>query len=64
MQNQKPHTDLVQIPDFDKLELDLLRNSQKHTCKERFLMMTTLMKMDKMFRNAKITHKPFTKSNL
>lgn len=45
--------------DYEKAELDLLRNAQKHTYTERFLMMTTLMKMHKMFRNAKITHKPF-----
>lgn len=45
--------------DYEKAEMDLLRNAQKHTYTERFLMMTRLMKMDMMFRKAKITHKPF-----
>ncbi|WP_147387905.1 hypothetical protein [Pelobium manganitolerans] len=40
--------------DFEKAELDLLRSAMKHSYTERFLMMTTLMKMDKMFRMAKI----------
>lgn len=48
--------------DYEKAEMDLLRNAQKHSYKERFLMMTTLMKMNTMFRNAKITHKPFIES--
>lgn len=48
--------------DYEKAEMDLLRNAQKHSFTERFLMMTTLMKMDKMFRNAKITHKSDLKS--
>ena len=46
-------------PDFEKAEMDLLRNAQKHTYTERFLIMTSLMKMDMMFRKAKITYKPF-----
>ena len=45
--------------DYEKAEMDLLRNAQKHTYTERFLIMTRLMKMDMMFRKAKITHKPF-----
>lgn len=45
--------------DYEKAEMDLLRNAMKHSYTERFSMMTTLMKMDKMFRQAKITHKPF-----
>ncbi len=45
--------------DYEKAEMDLLRNAQKHSYTERFLMMTTLMKMDQMLRSAKITHKPF-----
>jgi hypothetical protein len=41
---------------FEKAEMDLLRNALNHTYTERFKMMTTLMKMDNMFRKAKITH--------
>ncbi len=48
--------------DYEKAEMDLLRDAMKHSYTERFLMMTTLMKMDKMFRQAKITHKPFVES--
>lgn len=42
-------------PDYEKAEMDLLRDALKRTHKERFLMMTTLMKMNMMFRKAKIT---------
>lgn len=42
---------------YEKAEDDLLRNALKHSYTERFLMMTTMMKMNKMFRGAKITHK-------
>ncbi len=42
-------------PNYEKAEMDLLRDALKRTHKERFLMMTTLMKMNVMFRNAKIT---------
>ena len=45
--------------DYEKAEMDLFRNAQKHSYTERFLMMTSLMKMDMIFRKAKITHKPF-----
>ncbi|MEO5912506.1 MAG: hypothetical protein ABIP95_16590 [Pelobium sp.] len=45
--------------DYEKAEMNLLRNAQKHSFTERFLMMTTLMKMDRMIRSAKITnHNP------
>jgi hypothetical protein len=50
------------VADYEKAEMDLLRNAMKHSYTERFLMMTTLMKMDKMLRLAKVTHKPFPKS--
>ncbi|HTN21941.1 MAG TPA: hypothetical protein VL125_15775 [Pelobium sp.] len=50
------------VADYEKAEMDLLRNAMKHSYTERFLMMTTLMKMDKMLRQAKVTHKPFPKS--
>lgn len=47
---------------YEKAEMDLLRDALKRTHKERFLMMTRLMKMNIMLKNAKITHKPYTLS--
>jgi hypothetical protein len=49
-------------PDFEKAEMDLLRAALKRSYAERFKMMTTLMKMNVMFRKAKIKHKPYTLS--
>jgi hypothetical protein len=49
-------------PDYEKAEMDLIRDALKRTYKERFLMMTTLMKIGIMCRRAKITHQPFPKS--
>jgi hypothetical protein len=49
-------------PDYEKAEMDLLRAALKRSYTERFKMMTTLMKMNIMFRKAKITHKPFPPS--
>ena len=45
--------------DYEKAEMDLLRNALKMSYTERFFVMTRLMKMDIMLRNAKITHKTF-----
>lgn len=58
---EKENKNILQEPiaDYEKAEMDLLRNAPKHTYTERFLIMTRLMKMDMMFRKAKITHKPF-----
>lgn len=47
---------------YEKAEMDLLRDALKRTHKERFLMMTRLMKMNIMFKNAKVTHTPYTLS--
>ncbi|HMR84359.1 MAG TPA: hypothetical protein PKE30_14550 [Niabella sp.] len=44
---------------FQKAEDDLLRAALKRSDKERFLVMTTLMKRSIMFKNAKITYKPY-----
>ncbi|MEO8711308.1 MAG: hypothetical protein ABI405_04245 [Parafilimonas sp.] len=46
--------------DYEKAEMDLLRDVLMRTYTERFMMMTTLMKMNIMFRKAKITHTPNT----
>lgn len=48
--------------DYEKAEMNLLRNALKMSYTERFFLMTRLMKMDVMLRNAKITHKPFVES--
>ena len=45
--------------DFEKAEMDSLKLALSRSYTERFLIMTRLMKMDMMFRKAKITHKPF-----
>ena len=41
---------------YEKAEMDLLRAALKRTHQERFLVMTSLMRMNIMFRNAKITY--------
>lgn len=56
MEDKKSNIISEPTADYEKAEMDLLRNAQKHSYTERFLMMTTLMKMDKMFRSSKITH--------
>jgi hypothetical protein len=44
-------------PDYEKAEMDLLRDGLQRSYKERFKMMTTLMKIGFMIERAKITHK-------
>lgn len=54
--NQNIHTPKY-IPadaDYEKAEMDILRDGLRRTHTERFLMMTTLMKMNTMFRKAKM----------
>jgi hypothetical protein len=46
-------------PDFDKAELDLLRENLSRTYKERFLMATRLYKIQQTMKKAIITRKPF-----
>lgn len=46
--------------DYEKAELDLLRAALKRTHTERFLVMTRLMKMNEMFKKAKIIRTPYT----
>jgi len=44
--------------DYEKAELDQLKLALTRSYTERFFIMTRLMKMDIMLRNAKITHQP------
>ena len=46
-------------PDFEKAEMDLLRESLRRSYKERFLMATRLYKVQQTMKKAIITHKPF-----
>jgi hypothetical protein len=48
-------------PDYEKAELDLLRDGLKRTHKERFLFLMQLIKIQNTLKKAKITHKPFPK---
>ena len=48
-----------QVPDFEKAELDLLRENLRRSYKERFLMATRLYKIQQTMKKAVITHKPF-----
>lgn len=68
MQNQVDQSSLKKFSEkeidafYEKAEMDLLRDALKKTDTERFLMMTKLMKMNIMLKNAKVTHKPYTLS--
>jgi len=48
-----------QTPDFEKAELDLLRESLRRSYKERFLMATRLYKIQQTMKKAVITHKSY-----
>lgn len=56
---EKEQKNVVNDPasDYEKAETDLLRSALKRSYEERFHMMANLMKMNLMFRKAKITHK-------
>jgi len=43
--------------DYEKAEMDLLKSALRRSHTERFHMMAELMKMNQMFRKAKIKHK-------
>jgi len=51
------------VADYEKAEIDLLKHALSRSYTERFHMMTTLMKMNNMFHNAAIKHKPFPPKN-
>jgi len=48
--------------DYEKAEMDLLRDALTRTHKERFLMATTLYKVQQTMKKAKITHVPYLKN--
>jgi hypothetical protein len=52
------HNNFLQEPDafYEKAEMDQLKAALDKSYKERFLVMTRLMKMSIMFKNAKVTH--------
>jgi hypothetical protein len=49
----------AQNPDFEKAEMDLLRENLRLSYKDRFLMATKLYKIRQTMNKAVITHKPF-----
>jgi hypothetical protein len=50
-------------PDYEKAEMDLLRDALKRNDTERFKMMTTLMKIGFMIKRAKIVQKDMPAKN-
>jgi hypothetical protein len=58
---EKENKNILEKPtaDYEEAEMDSLKLALTRSYTERFLIMTRLMKMDMMFRKAKITHKPF-----
>lgn len=46
------------LPDYEKAEMDLLREALKRSYKERFLVATRLYKIQKTMQKAVIKHKP------
>ena len=59
LSNYKDQLPSEHIPDFEKAEMDLLRESLRLSYKERFLMATRLYKIQQTMKKAVITHKPF-----
>jgi hypothetical protein len=53
----------VSLPDYEKAEMDLLREALKRSYKERFLMATRLYKVQQTMKKAKITHKHTLKNS-
>lgn len=60
MEDENEKIEQNQQPDYEKAEMDLLRDALKRTYKERFLIATTLYKIQQTLSKAKITHKPYT----
>ena len=50
-----------QEPDYEKAEMDLLRDGLRRTHKERFLFLSMLIKVQATMQRATITHKAYPK---
>lgn len=59
MSKDNSQSDSQQMSDFEKAELDLLRENLRRSHKERFLMATRLYKIQQTMKKAVITHQPF-----
>ncbi len=61
---EQDNKNIMQEPqaDYEKAEMDLLRDALKRTYKERFLMATTLYKVQLTLNRAKIIRTPYTLS--
>jgi len=62
MEKRKENISEEPSADYEKAEMDLLKSALKRSHTERFHMMTKLMKMNQMFRQATIKHKPIPSS--
>ena len=60
MPQTKTNEDEQRNADFEKAEMDLLREALKRSYKERFLIATRLYKIQQTMQKAVISHKPFT----
>ena len=47
------------VADYEKAEIDLLRDALNRSYTDRFLMITRLYKIQLTINKAKITHKPY-----
>lgn len=59
MSDENKYIEQEPKPDYEKAEMDQLRAALKRTHKERFLMATTLYKVQKTLNKAKITRMPY-----
>ena len=59
MLNDKNYSSQRQQADYEKAEIDLLKESLSRSYKERFLMATRLYKIQQTMKKAVITHKPY-----
>jgi len=62
MEKQRINTVQPTDADYEKAEMDLLRDALKRTHKERFMMATTLYKIQLTLNRAKITRTAYTLS--